>query len=524
MKHKIINYYFTNSEANIYCVRPTMSNQLFAFLVWQYSRSNLPMRDRLLKLFDDMQQAYKEWKLEQKDYISLQDFVRTIDIYEELNPQYLEQKASEFLEKWWVKYWHNSLKDADKIRFAIENVSQLVAKIIENPFPPLWDFQEKSTRYLNFSKENLVFPEDVRNSKYYKEIKEITEWLIDTYTRMLPVVKQVLIDNNIIDRSLFQSESSYQNTLNAKVFDICRYLLPVNSTTSLWATFSARTLETHLSYMLSHPLAEVRDTAKQMWQEALKLSPWLLKHIWENDFEIKRRQRMSEFQTREIQFVEIYQWISDTERVNLINVSDLDNELIASILYEIWEYSYDEALLIAKASTEKYKLFLLDEYLKYRWKYDSMPRTFVHWTVMFEYLLDFWAYRDIQRHRATRQIWKWPTAIYWYDYPEINLPGMEIFKKEYDKIMLQTTLTCRKIYKEEPYISQYCSALWHLTRTTFEMSPHQIAYVFELRTKPEWHDSYRRLFLESYRQLKEKTPLFWEFIRITNENKIVERK
>jgi len=35
-----------------------------------------------------------------------------------------------------------------------------------------------------------------------------------------------------------------------------------------------------------------------------------------------------------------------------------------------------------------------------------MPRALQHSTVMFEYLVDFGAYRDIQRHRATKQLWQ----------------------------------------------------------------------------------------------------------------------
>jgi hypothetical protein len=45
------------------------------------------------------------------------------------------------------------------------------------------------------------------------------------------------------------------------------------------------------------------------------------------------------------------------------------------------------------------------------------------------------------------------------------------------------------------------------------MDPGQIAYVIELRTTPQGHDSYRRLFIELYEQFRELSPIFAKYIR-----------
>ena len=64
------------------------------------------------------------------------------------------------------------------------------------------------------------------------------------------------------------------------------------------------------------------------------------------------------------------------------------------------------------------------------------------------------------------------------------------------------------------YLSEYVCALWHLVRTTFEMDPGQVAYVLEMRTTPQGHHSYRRLFIEAYKQLKKLAPIYSSFIRV----------
>ncbi len=51
---------------------------------------------------------------------------------------------------------------------------------------------------------------------------------------------------------------AYERTLKARAFDVARYLLPLATNTSLGQIVSARTLETQVSRLLSHPAAEVR--------------------------------------------------------------------------------------------------------------------------------------------------------------------------------------------------------------------------------------------------------------------------
>jgi hypothetical protein len=91
---------------------------------------------------------------------------------------------------------------------------------------------------------------------------------------------------------------------------------------------------------------------------------------------------------------------------------------------------------------------------------------------------------------------------------------MEEFKEKYDEVMTKATILAKKVVKENSYLSEYVCALGHLIRTTFEMNPGQVAYVFEMRTTPQGHQSYRKLFIESYKQFKKMAPIFSRFIRV----------
>ncbi len=61
---------------------------------------------------------------------------------------------------------------------------------------------------------------------------------------------------------------AYERTLKARAFDVARYLLPLATNTSLGQIVNARTLETQVSRLLSHPIAEVRDLGEKLREAA----------------------------------------------------------------------------------------------------------------------------------------------------------------------------------------------------------------------------------------------------------------
>ncbi len=514
----VLEYFFTNINKNVYCAKDTLPSQVWAFLMWQYSRSHLSLRDRFLKVFEDQKVAFEAWKIWKDEFISLEDLAEYIKSNNDNKLQYFYDRAASFLKKWWVEYWHNSLKDSDYIRFAVEGVSEVLTKVIESPFPALWAFQETSTRYMPFSKDHILIPEEISNSPFAEEVREKLFTLFDVYEKWLVVVKEALLSNGIFKQEDFSSLGSFNTTLNTKVFDICRYLLPSATATKLWCSFQTRTLESHLSWMLSHPLAEARMVAKAIWEEAIKISPWLLSHVWINDYEINRISSTYNI-VNDIFKVEekIYKGIPSSDRVKIIKIDDLDTEVVAWLIFESsrtsWK-SYFECLNYAKGLTDSDKRKIMDSALLTRGKFDRMPRSILHTRVISEFLMDFWAYRDLQRHRASDQIWQWVTSIHWYDYPEyIDLPWMESFKEMYDAVMTDITLLSRKLTKQYPYAIEYIAALGHLVRSTFEMDAGQFAYVIELRTTPHAHHSYRNLLISLYEQVKEVSPIFASYIR-----------
>jgi thymidylate synthase ThyX len=56
---------------------------------------------------------------------------------------------------------------------------------------------------------------------------------METNEQFAPIVRAALEKNAILRKEDFSNEKAYENTLNAKIFDIIRYVLPCNVATSL---------------------------------------------------------------------------------------------------------------------------------------------------------------------------------------------------------------------------------------------------------------------------------------------------
>ena len=165
------------------------------------------------------------------------------------------QRAEQFLNTFYFQYGHRSIADLAHIAFAVERLSLLAAIVLVDE--QRWDGQERSTRYQNFMKSGWYLPDfgtDTASSKLYTET---VDNLFAAYQRTTAAVHDALRER--VARPEAMKPDAYERTLKARAFDVARYLLPLATNTSLGQIVNARTLETQVSRLLSHPIAEVRD-------------------------------------------------------------------------------------------------------------------------------------------------------------------------------------------------------------------------------------------------------------------------
>ncbi|HEX7159174.1 MAG TPA: FAD-dependent thymidylate synthase, partial [Edaphobacter sp.] len=167
------------------------------------------------------------------------------------------QRAEQFLNTFYFQYGHRSIADLAHIPFAIERLSLLAA--IELVDEQRWDGQERSTRYQNFKTSGWTTPDfGARTPEFTASVTA----LFAAYDRLGGEMLEAL--KGAIPRPEEMKPEAYERTLKARAFDFARYLLPLATNTSLGQIVNARTLETQVSRLLSHPAAEVRELGRKL--------------------------------------------------------------------------------------------------------------------------------------------------------------------------------------------------------------------------------------------------------------------
>jgi thymidylate synthase ThyX len=267
----VLSHFFTSITDDVYAVTDAMPMSLWGFVAGLASRTHLSVRDRFLQVLRDTLGD---------EYIDV-----IVDIQQRSTQRYgagfvwtpVLEKASKFLKTWAVNYGHASLKDSCVDRIVVDRCSIRAAKILEES--SLGAFQEKSTRYCDFSTAKEIIPDiDV---SLEADASQIIAESNTIYNDMLSMCEDFY--KRQLDPADFVNEAALVRTARAKAFDTARYCLLTSKPTALAFTMPSRETERHLSSLLAHPNQEMQEIARKALEAAMKINPGLLTHVESND-------------------------------------------------------------------------------------------------------------------------------------------------------------------------------------------------------------------------------------------------
>src|ERR671931_2605871 len=90
-----------------------------------------------------------------------------------------QQKAEQFLNTFYFEYGHRSIADLAHLVFGLEQVSILAAIAVVDE--PVWDGQERSTRYQPFQKTGWYFPPELAGTAAEATYRRTAEGLFTAY-------------------------------------------------------------------------------------------------------------------------------------------------------------------------------------------------------------------------------------------------------------------------------------------------------------------------------------------------------
>jgi thymidylate synthase ThyX len=486
----ILAPYVSNVEKPIYVLK-NLPEEVVAVLFAYYSRSRESLRRNLLKLIQD----------------------QDIDLEARLSPASLEaaeltvaqDKARQFHEKWVVGYGHASVAEHAVVHLAIEDVSIIATKVIEDT--RLASFTEKSTRYVLFDDQKFYRIPRLMQSPYAGLYEDTVRFLSHTYVTLVPKVVECVKAR--VPRRATQTERAYETACRAKAYDLLRYLLPTSTFTNLGLTINARALEHLLTKLLSHPFEEVRDIGVAMKREAEQVVPTLLKYAASNPYMAETEQAMRQLGE---------ELLADgapptTPAVALVRFPvDAEELLAAAILYGYTHVPWLEVVeRVGKLSGEA-RARIIDEYLQRRGPHDQPLRALEHLYYTFDIVLDYGAYRDIQRHRMATQTRQDLSPRYGYSVPDdIVACGLD---DVFHRCMARAADAYSRIAEEYPLEAQYVLPLAYHVRILFTWNLRELCHFIQLRSGKQGHPSYRQIAQQLYREIERVHPALARYIRV----------
>ena len=485
----LLNKHVSNIDKNIYIIY-NLPPEVIAVLFGYVSRNPLSFRENLLKLIKG-----KEL-----------DMGRLIDLFGSQRFDYSEakEKAKQFHEKWIVGYGHSSVAEHAVASIAIEDVSILATKVIEDN--RLASYTEKSTRYQIFDRNRYYKPKKIMDSSHSKLFEKTCNHFFDIYNEIAPKMIEFVKEN--YPRTKDMDEKFYESISKARACDISRYVLPTATLTNLAMTANARTLEHAISKLLSHPLDEMRDIGKLMKEEVLKIIPTLVKYADYNSYMIETNETMEKLTEKIVKFDNV-----ENRPVTLVEFDpDAEDKLVTALLYRYSKYPYNQIKSLIKKMNWREKEKVIDEFLKRMGKHDSPMRELEHINYTFDILVDYGAFRDIQRHRICTQTNQELTVENGFDIPEEIIEAG--FKDEFEGCMKMAVDAFNEISKNFPKEAQYVVPLAFRKRTLFTWDLRELHHFIKLRSGKEGHESYRKIAQQVFDEIEKIHPLLARYIRV----------
>lgn len=509
---KIIKKYVTNTSSHIFCLR-NLPEVIKGALFSRYSRSSLGLRSLLLK----------EFILNEETAFSSISGMKEEENDNELEDQSIAiKKAQNFYDRILDGYGDDSIGELGGAHLAIENVSMIAAKAIEDARlggSPL----EKSTRYIYFDQkyegEYLFFREPILMTSAYRDnYVDTCNHLFEVYGRLIPPLTEQMEKDFPKEHDV--SKVAYTAALRAKVLDCLRGLLPASALTNMGVYGNGRFFETLVQKLNCHNLSELQEIARSSHQELSKVMPSFVRRA---ELSHKHQNSYAEFQDKMNEELHLMseQYTSSIQPLNqpmvrLVN-SDPDSpvKVGAALLFNQSNCGLMELQEMCRKLPKEDLSRIFEGASAFRQnRRHKSPRALEHAEFTFEIVADYGIYRDLQRHRTLTQERQLLSCDLGYYIPkEILDTDME---KDYREAMDRAKATYDEIAGELPEEAQYVVPMAYNIHWYFHINLRALQWMCELRSSPAGHPMYRYVAQEMAKQVSHTFPEFERFFKFVD--------
>lgn len=458
-------------------------------------------------------------------------------------------RGEEFYRRVLLEYGDDSVAELGEAQVAVEGISNIAAKKIEDRRIGL-SYLEKSSRYVAFDQKvggyyRYCREEGIMASSHADRYLETCDHSFDVYRKSMQTLQTFLKEREPIDRfNFFDSASQhevpfgslkseedveaakriYNVTIKAKGLDLLRGLLPAATMTNVGITGNGRAFEYLLTLMYSSRLKELRSIAEQLFGELNAVIPSFIRRT--ND---RYGQALQEYIAKTEGAVSklVENHLSglvtedNPEPVRLLDHEDnfqAEVKVASAILYEQAKgQSLHRITNYVKSMPKEDRNRIIRSYAEFRTNRRHRPgRAFEMVDYTFELFTNFGMFRDLHRHRVLTMERQFLSTRHGYDLPpQLMQAGLD---KDFQDCMYLSKSVYEAIAKTMPEEAQYVVNFAYRYPYFIKMNLREACHLIELRTAPQGHPDYRAVCQRMYGEIKRVHPTLAEGIKFADMN------
>ncbi len=505
---KILSGHFSNTDENVFAIITPRQVDRGA-LMSRYSRTDKNMRR-----------------------IFLDEFLQN------------ENRGEEFYNRVLLEYGDDSVAELGEAQIAIEGLSNIAVKKIEDRRIGL-SYLEKSSRYVAWNKKingEYRFYKDsqLMNSRFADLYLETCNFSFDMYSKNIEPMIKYIREKYPIEKYTFKDSKDgkektfsklkeekdiksanmiYNGSTKAKALDILRGLLPASTLTNVGITGNGRAFEYLLTILGASELEEEQNLASKIKKELDVTIKAFVKRAddkYGKAFqsylqELKKASKniANEIKPKIISGVKTQLVDYEPEKIAI-------DKIITSIIYEQSpSTSYLNIMQQVKKLPQIKKIKIIESFAKLRKNRRHRPsRAFESVYYTFDLLNNFGMFRDFHRHRALTLERQLLTTDHGYNTPnEIKVLGIE---KDYHECMNKTKYTFDKIRKKYPEQGQYVVNFAYNYPYFMKFNLREACHLIELRTVPQGHIDYRQVAQQMFKEMNKVHPNLSKIIKFVD--------
>jgi thymidylate synthase ThyX len=458
-------------------------------------------------------------------------------------------RGEEFYKKVLLEYGDDSVAELGEAQVALEGISNIAAKKIEDRRIGL-SYLEKSSRYVAFDQKvsglyRYHREERIMSSRHADRYLQACDRSFDTYSKSIPALIKFLEEREPIESlGFFDSQSQaempfgslagakdieaarrvYRVTIRAKALDLLRGLLPASTMTNVGMTGNGRAFEYLLTLMHGSGLAELQSLGEQAFAELQQVIPSFVRRT--ND---RYGQALQNYLAKTVASArglaqKHLAGVAVEHNPDLVKLlefeenSQAEARVASAILYEHADGRPLEKIMRHIRSMPTHDQHdIIKSYTQHRENRRQRPgRAFEMVEYTFELFTNFGMFRDLHRHRVLTMERQLLSARHGFDMPlELEEAGLG---REFKECMAMAKDAYDEIAIEMPEEAQYVVNFAYRYPYFIKMNLREACHMIELRTVPQGHPDYRLVCQRMYDQIRQAHPVLAEGMKFVDMN------